>query len=118
MAESIFHSAGIYKSVQFIIVTGILTQIHHVDFLRYFLISHRNLEINPRLTGHSRFHSNQYYSVSRLCTVNGRGRSIFQNLDTFNISRIDARYGVTRIGTCLTGNDYSIHYIDRLIGTV
>ena len=117
VTESIFY-VTICKSTQFITMTCILTQVHHINLLRYLLISHRSLKTNFRSASHSCFHCNQYDTIGGLRTINCSSRSIFQNLNTFNIGRVDTRNRITCIGTRLTGNNHPVYYINRLVSTI
>ena len=105
----------------FIPIHRICISIQHIQFLHYFRYSEISTEADIIFSFCTTFGSNQYHTICTTRSIDSCGRGIFQDLNRFDIRRINCR---KRIG-CLhhtvfacsrhstTGKRNTIHDIKR-----
>ena len=104
----------------------ILPCIQHISFTGYILDAVVSVQRNHRLAFLTRFGSNQHHTISSLRAIDGSRSSVFQDIYTFNVSRVQSRnitaYTINQIqGSGITDStqttDSHFHVSSRLTGS-
>ena len=129
VVELVFLNLALIEEL--ILIKGIFSKIHHVDFLGDFLPCHISRIAHVGASALAAACGDDHYAVGAGGTVYGAGRCVFEHVDADNIARGDGCEGIhlcLAIGAagpveasdiaCGGGELHAVYNIKRLIGAV